>query len=323
MSIAAQKRGLWPRQTAIVVSQSPNVHMLLRELLRSYQWTVIDSTPSVEKAVSAVKQGLAYLIIVDDTIEVPAVTNIRYLLTDPVAAVTPVLSFLLDHHKGEQKALRHLGQPEIVDKPLTPSKFVPGFVNLVKRWETEPYLTLRRANYQFLNGNDQTGLKHLLGLKDNTIIQHLVAQALSLHMRRIGKVKEAETFMLSVLKRSPRDLGTMLSLGDLYMHAAMPSLAHRLFNGARNAFPTSLSMLPDLVQAALLKGDIDLSIRYLEEMFAKEFFPEATQSFLARLLYSEGREGDAERVLNNNRASFRRIQIGWEQAETVPSREAS
>src|SRR5262245_28610916 len=122
MSYAATKKSSWPRQAAIVVSDSPNVHMLLRELLRGYQWTVIDSTPSVERAVALVRQGQPFLVTADDTLAAPAVKQVRYLLSDPITTCTPVLSFLLEQHKHEQAALQRMGRPGIVDKPLTPSK---------------------------------------------------------------------------------------------------------------------------------------------------------------------------------------------------------
>lgn len=166
MSFATTKKSTWPRQAAIVVSDSPNVHMLLRELLRSYQWTVIDSTPSVERAVALVKQGQAFLVIADDTQSRPAIKLLRHLVSDPISVCTPVLSFLLESHKHETGAMSRMGRPQIVDKPLTPSKFIPGFVNLVKMWEKEPLLTLRKANYHFLAGNDGQGLRMLIKLSE-------------------------------------------------------------------------------------------------------------------------------------------------------------
>lgn len=318
LNFGTAKKSSWPRQTAIVVSDSPNVHMLLRELLRSYGWSVIDSTPSVERAVTMLRQGQAFLVITDDTPTTPAVKLVRYLLSDPIAVGTPVLSFLLESQKHETAAMSRMGRPQIVDKPLTPSKFIPGFVNLVKTWEKEPLATLRRANYQFLAGNDGVGMRALDKLIEVDSIHQLVAQSASLHHRRAGKVKDAETTLLSSLKRSPHDLGLMVALADLYMHSAMPKLAHRLLAGARTRHAQSMAVVPDLVQAALLMGNVEDAIVNLYSMLKAAYMEEETSNYLARLLFAEGREAEAERVLNNNKNAFKRIQSGWANAELTP-----
>lgn len=318
MDFTSVKKSSWPRQAAIVISDSPNVHMLLRELLRSYSWTVVDSIATPEQALAAVRAGQVFLIIVDDSVAAPAVMHVRYLLSDTSSLLTPVLSFVLDAHKNESASILRMGAPQVVEKPLTPSKFIPGFVKLVRTWENEPFLSLRRANYLLLAGHESRALRILLKLVQNDATRSLCSQALALHLRKIGKIKEAETALLSTLKKTPRDLGTMIALADLYMHAAMPRLAYRLLNGAKNAFGQSLCMLPDLVQAALLQGGIETAIEHLYEMQKKGFLEDNIVWILARLLFSEGREQEAERVLNNNKLSFKKLQAGWGAAELAP-----
>lgn len=318
MNFQNSKKSSWPRQSAIVVSDSPNVHMLLRELLRSYSWSVIDSTPSVEKAINFVKNGHAYLIIIDDTPLVQAPRQIRQLLSDPLAVCTPVLTFLLEANKNETPAIQRMGRPVIVDKPLTPSKFVPGFVSLVRTWEKDPFLSLRKVNYEFLSGNDAHGIRSLSKLMEVPELRQMATQSLALHLRRLGKIKEAENLLLGALKRSPRELGTMIALAELYMFAAMPKLAHRLLLGARTAFAQSLTIVPDLVQAALQMGNIEDAIHSLYMLQRAGVAEDETTAFLARLLFAEGREAEAERILNNNKNAFKKIQTGWVQAETQP-----
>ncbi len=318
MSFGTHKKSTWPRQAAIVISDSPNVHMLLRELLRSYNWTVIDSTPSVDRARELVRQGQAFLVITDDTLQVPSVRHVRYLLSDPLTVCTPVLTFLLEAHKNETTSLTKMGRPQIVDKPLTPSKFVPGFVQLVKTWEKEPFVSLRKANYQFLGGNDATGLRTLVKLMETGEVSALCAQSVALHLRRQGKVKEAEKVLLALLKRFPRELGPMMALADLYMHTAMPKLAYRLLIGARGSFGQSMAMMPDLVQAALMMGQIDDAISSLMLMLKAGLADDDSMQFLARLLFAEGREVEAERLLASNRAAFKKIQAAWAASEAQP-----
>ncbi len=293
--------------------------MLLRELLRSYAWTVIESTPSVERAVNIIKQGQAHLVIIDDSLPSPAVRHVRYLQSNPITTCTPVLTFLLEAHKGETAALNKIAaRLQLVEKPLTPSKFVPGFIHLVKAWEKEPYVTLRKANYQFLSGNNQQGIRMLAKLAEIEVIRHVCSQALAQHLRIAGKVKEAETILLSALKKNPRELGTMIALADLYMRVGMPKLAYRLLMGARLSFGQSLAVIPDMIQAALLMGSIPEAIECLTILNKAGHNDDETTSFLARLLYAEGREVEAEKILNNNRASYKKIQTGWIAAEQQP-----
>jgi DNA-binding NarL/FixJ family response regulator len=299
----------------VVISESPNVHMLLRELLKSYQWQVVESTSDTQAAVHAINQGQAYVLIVDDTPEFPVVQKLRYLLNDSLAVTTPTICFITDTHKHEKQAVLKMGRPGVVEKPLTPSKFIPGFTNLIKRWESEPYLTLRKANYQFLNGNEALGIKIMLKLKEIEVIRHICSQSLAIHLRKLNKVKEAEDLLLSALKRSPRDLGTMIALGDLYMHTAMPHLAHRLFLGAKTAYGQSMAASSDLVQSAIFTSNNDLAIEYLYQMYRGEFQVDTVSLMLAKLLFSEGREQEAEKILNNNRAIFKRVQSSWNLAE--------
>lgn len=292
--------------------------MLLRELLRSYSWTVIDATDSIERAVAALRGGQAFLVIADDTPTSPLTKHVRYLLSDPVGAVTPVLGFLLEGHKHETSSLMRLGRPSIVDKPLTPSKFVPGFVTLVRTWEKEPFLTLRRASYQFLSGNDAAGLKLLLKQAEFEETTSIASTALAIHLRRLGRVKQAEAILLNALKKSPRELGTMVALAELYMHAAMPKLAYRLLTGARTTYSQSMVMMPDLVQAAMLLGNVEDAIACLYLMQRAGFMEPEVSEHLSRLLFAEGREGEAERVLSNNKNALKRLQTGWAHAETQP-----
>lgn len=297
--------------------------MLIKELIRSFGWGVVEATPSIDRAMMILKQGHASLMIADDTPTLPASKVIRHMLQDPVTILTPTLSFLLEQNKPEAPALSRLLSLQVVDKPLTPSKFMPSFIKIVQRWEKEPYLHLRRAGHQLINGNDLSGIKMLLKLNGLASVQHICAQTLGLILTRQGKIREAENLLLTAVKRNPRELGTVLCLSDLYKKCGMPRMAHRLLLSARSNFGSSLITLPDLMHAALLMNKIDDAIESLYVLKRAGFCEDETNTYLARLLYSEGRIAEAETVLYNNKLSFKRIQIGWEQAETQPVNAAS
>jgi len=305
---------LWPKKSAIVVSDSPNLHMLIREMMRSYQWTVIDTLPSISKAAAAVNEGMANLIVIDDTVESPAIGHLRYLLSNTVTVTTPCILFMRESSDEDLEAIKSMGRPAILQKPLTPSKFIPAFSNLIKLFETPDYKSLRQAGYHLRNQRSVEGFKVLLKCRENPQSTHLATQALAILLRQANKIKEAEKMLIECL-RVKRDIGTVLSLSELYMHASMPSLVHRLLLGAAKTFSDPICLYPDLMQAAIMMGRTKNAIQYLYHMRDKNFMPEATNAFLARLLYSEGREVDAEGILNNNKAIFSKLQESWTRAE--------
>lgn len=319
MNVGTTSKNSWPRRTAVVVSDSPNLQMLLRELLRSYHWTVIETTPVIERAVSLVTQGQVFLVICDDTPANPAVFHVRHLLSDPLTVCTPVLTFLSEPHKFETAALARMGRPMTVEKPLTPSKFIPGFVELLKAWEREPLLSLRKANYTFLKGANAQGLGMLAKLIEIDGARPFAAAALALHLRRAGRIKEAEKVLLAATKKAPKELGMIIALADLYLHAAMPKLAHRLLTSCHANYSESMAIIPDLAQACLLNGDVNEAVSHLHIMLRSDLMTEEVSSFLARLLFADGREGEAERALNNSKVAFGRMQSEWARAEAPPA----
>jgi len=323
INIASTKKKLWPKQVAVIVSDAPNIHMLIKELIRSSGWMVEESTASIERAIMIIKQGRASILIADDTPTLPASKVIRHMLQDPITILTPTISFLLENNKPDTSALQRLLTLQLVDKPLTPSKFMPAFINLVRRWEQEPFLHLRRVAHLLCNSNDLSGVKLLLKINENPVAQHICAQTLSQILRKQGKIKEAENLLLTSLKRAPRELGTILCLADLYMRCAMPKMAHRLLLSTRSTFGNSLITIPDLIHSALLMNKVDDAIESLFILQRANYCEEETNTYLARLLISEGRINEAETVLYNNKNSFKRILGGWEQAETLAINVAS
>ena len=60
------------------------------------------------------------------------------------------------------------------------------------------------------------------------------------------------------------------------------------------------------------------ALKRLDDFHRAGFNDDETIGFLARLLFAEGREIEAEKVLNNNKAAFKKIQSGWLTAEQQP-----
>jgi tetratricopeptide (TPR) repeat protein len=281
------------------------------------------TSQSIEGAVEAVNSGRAYLIIVDDTVEEPAVSALRQLISDPICCCTPILSFLLDQHLGDAAALARMSPLEIVGKPLTPSKFLPAFKSLVQKWETWQFLTLRMGIQQYLRAGlepGQVAMKKLVGLEN---ILPIVAQNLSIMFRNRGELVDAEKILLHALKKNPKDLGLMLSLGDLYMNCSMPKMALRLFQGARTIYGDTMAVYPDLVQAALSLGRFQEAAEFLATMHRRDFRTSETLDFLTRVNFAEGRLAEAEKILANKTGLYRKIQATWLAAASESIMEAS
>lgn len=298
-----------------MISESPNMHMVLREMLRAHNWTVIDSTSSIDKAIEAVQKAQVSLLICDDASARPSTRLVRQLMNNAATICTPTLSLLLESHKNETAALSRLGQLVVSEKPITPSKFVPSFVNLFRAWEKEPLLTLRRANYLLLSGQTAVGLKTLLSLTEKPQAASVAAQAIALRLRAMGRWKDAESVLLTALKKNPKDIGSVIGLANLYMHKAMPKLAYRLLSTTQANLGPSTVLLPDLAQAALMMGRISEAIEHLYVIYHAGITDGETTSALARLLFAEGREDEAEKILLNNKLVFRRLNEGWTSAE--------
>lgn len=289
--------------------------MLLRELVRSNGWKIAESTPSMDRAIELLKTGHAFMLICDDSQQTPVTRYVRHSLTDSVSLCTPTLAFLGESHKGETRALERMGRPFIAEKPLTPSKFLPAFSGLIKAWEKDSLLALRRANYLFIDGQDAQGFKALARLMGDPSIGPLACQALALQLRNATKIKEAETLLLKSLQKAPREMGTLLALSDLYLQAAMPKVAHQLLKAARGTFANALAMLPDLIQAELMLGLVEEAIVNLSTLVKAGENDEQTLDFLARLLFAQGRDGEAEKLLADAKAVFKRLQAAWQQAD--------
>ena len=138
-------KNLWQKQTAVVISTSSNLHLVLRELLKPYQWSVLEPTDQPSEAIRLILDGSADLIIVDDSQQLPLARSLRLVLSTSEAVLTPVLALVADSQNHPMTILRHFGEPTILRKPLTPSRFAPAFASLIKRWEEPKHLGLRQA----------------------------------------------------------------------------------------------------------------------------------------------------------------------------------
>jgi len=319
MALGAPPKSSWNIQSAVFISESSHLHLQLRELMRPAGWTICESTALTSRAIELIHSNAANFVIIDDSINLPAYLQARHLMSDPATLCTPVVCFLLEIRKDDQSSLLKMGVDSVIEKPLTPSKFIPAFRQVFRAWEKEPFLSLRRATYLYLRGEQTKAVMAWAKLMQMPGLLHICAPAIAFHLRRSGKLKDAERVLLTALKRSPKELGTILALADLYLEAAMPNLAHRLLLGARSTYSKSLALLPDIIQAALMLGHVDDAIQSIDIMLKRGDIDELTLGFLGRLMFAEGREPEAERLIAANSGYLKRIQTSWLSADVAPA----
>lgn len=298
--------------SAIVYTQATtgNMSMLLRELLRQYRWTVVETTDSVETIIRAVEKGEASLIIVDDAPEMPSTSIVRKLMISPVCIATPTLCFASEDTPSEKIALSHMGPIAITPKPLTPDKFLPSFKELVKRWEGGYYALLRQAIDQILKGRHETGLRMLTKLNEHAGARPIVASVLAHYYRYTDNQQTAEKVLLTALRDAPRHLGLIFALSDLYMSSSMPMMAFRLLAGAKTAYGSCTAILVDLVQSTMMLQNLDEAIKFLIELHNRKYMPQNTAHILIRLLYSQGRHEEISKFVSRH-SVVAKLEASW------------
>jgi len=296
--VSRNEKDTWPVKAAVVITHAnQNVGMVLKELLRNFHWTVVQTTSSVDLAIEFVHQANATMIIVDDSNDCPAPCILRHLLWDPITAITPTLSFVSNTNRADHAAIANLGRPLIVEKPLTPNRFIPGFRTLIKVWSAGYYLAVRQAITSIVSGDEELGMRILTKLAANAKARVLIAPTISHYCRKSGNIKTAEKVLLLALKTMPRNLGLILSLADLYMHTAMPHMAARLIAGATATYGNSVSLFADGMQAQLMMQNFDGAAKLLQDILEKNHFPTEYHSYLSRLYFTEGRMAEFNKTI--------------------------
>lgn len=302
----------WPQKNVAILTQSPNTYMFLRELLRSMGWSVSKTTPSVLEAIECLKQKEAYILIVVDSVEEPSANLLRHLMSDPITFATPIFTFLLDDHKFEKPPLTFMGFKEVVEAPLTPSKFVPGFRALVKRWEAKPMMALRGILYKYYDDNDSDKLKDLLRkLLPVESTGPIASAILAMLLAQEGELQEAEKILLDRIKADPKNLCSVLTLANLYLEHSMPHIAKRLFMSTHKKFERSSCLLPDVVQAEMMLCNFDSAISMLELMAKRKYMVEKVVPFMARVAYAIGKKEDAQDYMLEKKGLFQKIERSW------------
>ena len=313
MGMVPTKKSSWPQKKLVVISNSNNVNPFLRDLVRSLNWQVLETTPLAEKALDYVCRREAFLLIIEDSYSERAATVVRKLMTHPAGFSTPLLILLGQDHQMDKNCLKNMSQAEVVDMPIAPSVFVPTLKKLIANWESKTFTALRGCFYKYVSGgNAEEYIEWLTKLSKLPGLEQPAGLALSLLLRKVGRLQDAELLLLEQLKKTPRSLGLIVGLSDFYLNNAMPHLAHRLYLSAHRSAGGSYCLMPDIIQADFMLGNLPQALAHLEEMERHQYMTDQVAPMIARIYMSQGRQEDAKTLLKKRKGVYRKILKNWD-----------
>lgn len=324
MGFGLQTTQKWNNRQAILITASTSgLDSEVRERFERRSWTLARVTTSVTLAVNELMAGRASFLIIDDTPHLPAAVTLRQLLNHKIMFFTPIL--VMSRYKdGREKAcFSSMFALDIIEKPVSPARFIDVFEFAVFKWSNADLADLRAAGDQLIKGQNQTCLRMLTKLITQRDVGAAASCCLALFFRGNGDFKTAEKLLLSALKNHPKNAGVILSLVDLYLNAAMPFMAQRLLNGANAAYDNPLTLALDTVQTHLLLNETISCLSHLHRMVAEDFLPEQARNYLARLLMSEGLHDELRALLLTQTMSLNRLQQAWSKQDNPILEKAS
>ena len=317
------KQSTWPCKTAVLVSQNDTASNTLRQSLRQKGWELADRVPTLHQALKEIRNGGADCICVEDSPSLPAGMVLREMALDPVGLLTPVACLVSEQHLGDYNAIAKVGYTAAIQKPLTFDSFNNSFNRLIAVWERKQFVPLRTRMRPLLHSSD--GLKtfatkaiKMMALDE---ISPLVAPALAQIYFRNQRLKEAETILLGQIKKGGNNLLSIIVLGHIYMHSAMPHLAHRLFQNVQQQFRGCLFILADLAQAKLMNEELEEAALLLKRMAYFGYMGEQTEEALCKLYLAMNDSTSAKSSLKSRPGLFRKFAGSWDSilSRTVPA----
>lgn len=309
------------RRVACVLSQGSQATLYLKELLRSIGWHLLKSTSSVAEAVGLLEARQAFLLIVDDDFDEPALIRVRQLQRYMAGLCSPLFIFLYSEHSEHGEPLARLGLNAIAKKPLTPSLFLPAFQTLVRQWEQPALRSLHEGLVRYLGDHDSSAwFALLLKVRNIAELAEFSVPVLALMLRQSQRLEEAEKLLIQSVKKEPQNLKVILSLGDLYTAHAMPEMARRLYLTAQKSMKNRHFLLAELAQIAMMQGNFEDALLILEELRRDGFMRDKVESMMARLYFSLGQVDKAAVLLAAKKGLWQKMLKSW--SFVTPAQEA-
>ncbi len=290
----------WDNQNIVLISAEPSSfpeEVLAR--LERRQWITTLRTGKVTEAFRALKEGVATLLLIHDTPELPASLILRAQIADPLAIITPTVVVCHPAHQQEISLLKDMGSPDVVESPVNPSAFITSFEWLLRKWTQGNFQKLYKARRQYIENQQVPFGKTLTALRTEGDIQALTTASLARTMMHQADLKSVEKLLLSALKEHPRSLTIILSLVEFYLRASMPETSLKILGATRKNFGNPRLLFPDQIQAHLMLNQVKESIPLLEAMVREDYARKSAQTYLARCLYAEGHLERFQKVIEN------------------------
>jgi hypothetical protein len=305
-----KKNELFHKAIVLSTMTSSNA-MLLREQLRIAGIEEIFIVKSIPETLHLINTHHADILVVDDCFTTPAPYTLRQLLHFPETSIIPVLAFFSQNKSSrEYDGSHHIGRPIIIRKPLTPEKFRTSFKILKAQWTQKSYRKVKEAHVNLLKRNQVTALKSLVEFATDPEIHSLALPFITHFYMQSNNSKIAEKMLLTAIKTSPKDLGIILTLSDLYIKISLPDNARKLLIKSRSIFGDTSAILPELYQVSLMLEDYVGAVATLIEMKKMEILPEFVEPALTEILYSSGRITEIPKH-NYNRTLLKELEDLW------------
>ena len=299
--------------SAIVLTTSENLYLVVKELLKHTKCSVTAQTSSVQSALQYIYSGRANLIIIDDGNDTPSTAYVREIISDPIGILTPMLVMLMDKNANETIHISHLAKIKATRKPLTPSTFPPSFSKLINLWSTNEMRDIREKTKLSLTaslGDRNTIFQSLLHYPETVC---LVTRAIALNLHQMGKVKEAEAILLEQMKKNSHDVGLLTTLGQVYLMSAMPQIANKIFAKIHSKFNESTIAIPDLIQSYIIMDEFEKTTELIGILCKKGYMSNHAYRLLGRILYASGRRKEASYILAKQENVYRQIETKWKE----------
>jgi hypothetical protein len=284
--------------------------MMLREIVRSGGAKFVEQTTSIDRMLQSLRKNEANVLIIDDNTDLPASFVLSQLIRDPIGALTPSVVLHSTNDPKEETALERIGRPKLSPKPLTADSFRAAFKSLIDQWNLPLFKSVTQAASQLIAKNLETGLRSLISLSTNATAQPIVTPALARFLIMQKNAKAAEKVLLTSLKNSPRDLGLIISLADLYLRTAMPEHARRLLVSAKSSFGNSPAIIPDLMHCYIMLDQLGGAVIIGNELWNKGMLTKELGPIMAKIVFAEGRLSEVNRY-QKSRDFVSIIEDGW------------
>jgi len=305
----------WPYRAAALVSDTNNLYIHMKELVKAIGWRMDDPPCRSELGISYLENGTSFAFVVEDCVSTSAYEAVRNLSNHVIGSLTPIFVLLSENSFEDRSIYEQVLHVGVAKKPLTPSLFTPLLDKYLRLWESPVHTAIRSCAYMIVNG-DFDKAEH--ALKKITVIPqaaaHTVPALMHIHISK-HRWKEAETLLLESLKLYPKQISLLLTGAYFYEQAGMPAQALRFYQKLKSIAHQSSIFAFDIAQCAVSLNRFDVAIEAVKDWIRKNPGHEKADIFLSKLLLADGRDDEVNQLKTISKAQARRFIELWSQSE--------